>query len=103
MSIPIQFSMRVLRRPEVLVNELEGECVILNLTTERYFGLDEVGTSMWSALMVRESIEAAYLSLLDEFDVDKDLLRKDMITLIDQLITHELVEIKAAGEEVTKK
>jgi len=93
MTIP--FSMRVLRRPDVLVNVLGDESVILNLTSERYFGLDSVGTSMWSALTGLESIEEAYHSLLDEFDVDKNLLQKDLTALIEMLVENELVELSA--------
>jgi len=34
----------------VLVRFLDRESVLLNLETERYFGLDETGTRMWQVL-----------------------------------------------------
>ncbi|OLP15692.1 hypothetical protein BST81_25010 [Leptolyngbya sp. 'hensonii'] len=79
--------------PDVLVRELDGESVILNLNTERYFGLNEMGTRMWSALTQSTSIQAAYETLLTEYDVDADLLRQDLQHLVEQLIEHGLVEI----------
>ncbi len=50
----------------VLVRELEGESVLLNLESESYFGLDGIGTRMLALLTDSDSIEAAYEKLLDE-------------------------------------
>jgi hypothetical protein len=50
---------RVAIGADVLVRELQGELVLLNLKSETYFGLDEVGTRMWSVLTSTPSIRAA--------------------------------------------
>ncbi len=88
----ISFSSQTSVPKDVLVRELEGESVILNLQSEAYFGLDEVGTSMWVALVNHESVESAYQSLLNEYDVEPELLRKDLSTLLDKLIERGLLE-----------
>ena len=36
--------------PEVMTAEHEGRVVLLDGRQERYFGLDEVGTAVWSGL-----------------------------------------------------
>ena len=33
--------------PEVISQEVSGETVLLDLESENYFGLDEVGTRIW--------------------------------------------------------
>jgi len=65
------FSQSVRIPAHVLVRQLAGESVLLNLQTERYFGLDEVGTRMWTHLTSSVSIEAAYqnLDLLDRIKI----------------------------------
>ena len=75
------------------MRELEGECVILNLDSECYFGLDAVGTRMWQVLTACESIQTAYERLLDEYEVSPERLRHDFRHLIEKLIGHGLVEI----------
>ena len=90
--MPITFDQRVTIPPDVLVQELDGESVILNVATERYFGLDRVGTRMWVALTSLESIEAAYESLLAAFDVDGERLRQDLQTLVTELVDHGLLD-----------
>ncbi len=77
----------------VLVRELEGESVLLNLNSESYFGLDEMGTRMWAVLTASDSIQAAYESLLGEYEVDPDRLHKDLQALIEKLVENGLAEI----------
>ena len=76
-----------------LFRELQGEAVLLNLGSESYYGLDEVGTRMWAVLTAADSIQAAYESLLDQYDVEPEKLREDLDGLIGKLVEHGLVEI----------
>jgi Coenzyme PQQ synthesis protein D (PqqD) len=91
MGIP--FSARLSAPPDVLVSELAGESVILNLKSECYFGLDEMGTRMWNALTTSESIQAAYDVLLAEYDVPEEELRNDLTELIEKLVDQGLLEV----------
>lgn len=89
----ISFADRVKVPEDVLISGLQGESVILNLNSERYFGLDEVGTRMLSVLNEAESIQAAYETLREEYDVEDDILRQDLISIIEQLLEQGVVEI----------
>jgi hypothetical protein len=89
----IAFTDRVTVPEDVLISGLQGESVILNLDSERYFGLDEVGTRMMSVLTTADSIQAAYETLLQEYDVEGEVLRQDMTAIIENLVEQGLVEI----------
>ena len=71
---------------DVLISNLQEEAVILNLDSERYYGLDDVGTRFLSVLNTSESIEAAYEVLRDEYDVDPQSLRQDLLDLTETLL-----------------
>ena len=90
----ISFSDRVRVADDVLISNLQEESVILNLNSERYFGLDDVGTRMLSVLITSDSIEAAYESLAAEYDVDRQALRVDLITLVENLLQQGLVKVE---------
>lgn len=90
----ISFSDRVRIPDDVLISHLQDESVILNLDSERYFGLDDVGTRMLSVLSESNSIEAAYELLLDEYDIDPPVLRQDLTSLIENLLQQGLVTIE---------
>src|SRR4051812_1652321 len=84
---------RVAVPPDVLCNVIDGEAVILNLNTESYFSLDELGTRMWQVLNSSDSIQAACESLLSEYDVDREQLQGDVDALVEQLKEHGLVDV----------
>ena len=91
----ISFSDRVRVPDGVLVSRLQEESVILNLDSERYFGLDDVGTRVLSVLTSADSIEAAYASLLAEYDVDGPALRQDLLALVESLLQQGIIEVAA--------
>lgn len=80
----------------VLVRELQGESVLLNLESESYFGLDEVGTRMWAALTTTDSAAAACEALLAEYDVPPEQLRADLAEFIAMLAEAGLVRVTGA-------
>lgn len=90
----ISFSNRLRAAEHVLFRELDGESVLLNLQTESYYGLDDVGTRMWALLTTNETIQSSYERLADEFEVSESQLRNDLRALIEELIEHGLVEIE---------
>ena len=92
----LDFTSGVVVPEQVLVRQLDDEIVILDLASESYFGLDEVGTAMWNEVTAAESIEHAFQSLLEQYDVEPETLRTDMQALLQQLIEKKLLEIRAA-------
>ena len=82
----ISFSDRVRVPDDVLISNLQEESVILNLDSERYYGLDDVGTRFLSVLNTSDSIEAAYAVLRDEYNVDAHALRQDLLELVEDLV-----------------
>lgn len=77
-----------------LFQELDGECVLLNLANESYYGLNETGTSMWNALAETDSIAAALQTLLNEYDIDEKKLRADLLHLIHDLLENQLATVR---------
>lgn len=89
------FAQRVSIPDHVMYRELEGEAVVLNLDSERYFGLDEVGTRFWVLVNDSDSIQSAYEALREEFDVAEDELREDLDALIETLLERGLIEVSS--------
>lgn len=89
----ISFSDRVKIPDGVLISKLQEESVILNLDSERYYGLDDVGTRILAVLTTSESIETAYETLVNEYDVDAQVLRRDLLELVEELVQQGLIKI----------
>ena len=89
----ISFDQRISIPSDVLISNVQDESVILNLDSERYFGLDEVGTRFMSLLTTSSSIQAAYEVLVEEYDVDEAVLRRDLAELLEKLLEQGLVKV----------
>ena len=89
----VSFANRAAAPAHVLVRFLDRESVLLNLETERYFGLDETGTRMWQLATDSPSLNAAYQQLLAEFDVEPELLRSNFLELLDRLVDNGLLHV----------
>jgi hypothetical protein len=78
---------------QVLSKSVDGELVLLNIENEHYYGLDEVGASMWHAVAEASTIDEAVQVLLEQFDVDPGILRSDLDHLLEELSARGLVEL----------
>ena len=81
---------------QTLHEEIDGEAVLLNLGSGKYYGLDEVGSRMWALLIRHRSMEPAYRALLEEYDVAPERLQRDLLTLVEDLVAHGLLDIVEA-------
>jgi hypothetical protein len=93
----LSFADRAAAPAHVLVRFLDRESVLLNLETERYFGLDETGTRMWQLTTDSPSIDVAYEKLLAEFDVEPELLRSNLLELLNRLVDNGLLQVFPAN------
>ena len=75
----------------VMIRELEGESVILNLETEHYFGLDEVGTHMLQVLVEAATLREGARILEGEYDTDGETLNEDLMAFVSELVDNGLV------------
>jgi len=88
----VSISNRIKAAPDVLFRLVGDEGVLLNLRTQRYLGVNPVGARVWTLLEPGETIQAAYETLLREYDVEPGALRLDLDRFIGQLVEHELIE-----------
>lgn len=72
---------------------LEGTVAILNLESGVYFGLDEVGATVWEMIASPRRIDELCDALTQNFDVDPARCRRDLLALLSDLESHGLIEV----------
>ncbi len=87
----ISLSSNISISSEVLAQEVDGETVLLDLQSESYFGLDEVGTRIWQLLQEHSELQKVFGILLEEYDVDEKQLENDLHELLDKLLDAKLI------------
>jgi hypothetical protein len=75
----------------VVAREVDGEMVLLNLTSEQYFSLDKVGADIVTRL-TRGPMDEAVAALCRDYEVDADVLKGDVDDLVGELVEAGLLE-----------
>jgi hypothetical protein len=86
-------------RPDVIFRTVGTESILLNLEGGLYYGLDEVGTRVWT-LLADLSGEEVCQRLVQEFEVTIDQARTDVAALIDQLCERGLLAEREGARSV---
>lgn len=84
-------------RPEVEVQQLEGNQVVVHLGTNRLFELNETAARFWELLADGSRLESILDQMLSEYKVDPDVLRSELEQSLRMLIEEDLVANDARG------
>ena len=83
--------------PDVISQEVSGETVLLDLESENYFGLDEVGTRIWQLIKESGDLQVIYRTLLEEDEVEEERLQADLEVLLGEIAELGLITLQAAA------
>lgn len=87
----LRLDQKIVRNPEIVSSEIDGETVMMDIDFEKYFGLKEVGTRVWQLLESETTPEIICRSLLDEYDVDKTTCEADLAVFLNELAEMQMI------------
>ena len=74
---------------------LGEESAILNLKNSMYYGMNPVGTRIWTLLKEPRSVEQLRDTLLSEYQVDAALCERDLLDLLGKMKSEGLIEVRS--------
>ena len=81
--------------------DLAGEAVILQLQDGVYYGLNPLGTRIWNLIQEPKAVRDILGTLLEEYAVAQDRCEQDLLTLLQELASRQLIEVRdEAGAKV---
>ena len=83
---------------DVLAAHLDGEAVLLDLSTKRYFRLNATGAAIWRELEAGRPTEEIVETLIDRFDVDRATATKAVEDTVVDLTRRGLLLADANGD-----
>jgi len=89
----MELTARVRLAEDVLMQKVGDDAILLNLNTENYFALDEVGTRIIDTLQESDSVAQAVRKLVGIYEVDEGTLTKDAVRLVEECEQHGLLQI----------
>lgn len=66
--------------------------VLLNMKSQEYFGLDDVGSEMWNLLVQHGNVDTVVAVLAERYNVDQETLQRDLAALIGRLMEAGLLK-----------
>ena len=90
----MNLSQKIIFADTVFAQEVDGEMVLLDMNSENYFGLDEVGTAIWQAMQEKGTLQGVFGTLLEQYEVEEEVLKKDLINFVEKLKESGLVEVE---------
>ena len=78
--------------PDVQGTTMEGETVLLDLSTGRYYTLNRLGSVIWEHCTGHSTMSDIYAVLCDRFDVAAERALDDLVALINQMVQEGLLQ-----------
>ena len=85
-----------LRMPDsVSMRTVHDEVVLLDMSSEQYFGLNAVGRCVMQAVSSGADVDGAVAAVFAEFDAPEGQIRTDVMALVEELVATGLLVIAA--------
>lgn len=78
--------------PDVQGTSMEGETVLLDLSTGRYYTLNRLGSVIWEHCTGHSTVSDIHAVLCDRFDVAPERALDDLVALVNQLVQEGLLQ-----------
>ncbi len=93
----MDLNQKVIFSDTVFGQEVDGEMVLLDMNSENYFGLDEVGTAIWQVMQEKKLLRDVHADLLEQYEVEPEMLERDLLDFAEKLAESGLVSFGAVS------
>jgi hypothetical protein len=85
------------RCPEVVARETPTGAILVDLADGDCFEVNRVGALFWASIESPRRLGEVCEALGSRFDVGRDILDRDLLKLVEELLRADLVEVKASA------
>ena len=76
-----------------LFSDLPEEVVILSLKNGKYYGVNQVGASIWSIIQQATTLADIESRLMDEYEVEETTCRAEVALFLETMIREKLINV----------
>jgi hypothetical protein len=81
----------IYRNSEILVNEVDGETVMMSIENGTYYGMNPTGNYIWNLLQEESSIEELLLKLSNTYNLSEDQCQKEVLPFVQTMIDEKIL------------
>jgi hypothetical protein len=94
----MDFSAKVTFPDTLLVQDIDGEILIYNMQDNSYFALKAISREIWEYLYEGRSLEETLDILLEKYDIDREILERDMESFVHSLMDSRLLSLESSEQ-----
>ena len=93
---PVSLDDVVCRHPDHVAADMDGEVMMMNIDTGKYFALNDVASYIWTKLAQPLSLRRICESVQTEFDVTSDDCERDTKLFVQSMVRDGLLQMVPA-------
>lgn len=93
MTRPVPDKTPIHRARNLVSAELDGQVVLMCVASGRYYSVDPVGTRIWELLAEPRCPAQLEALLLEEFEINPEICRRDVDAFLETMLGFELIEV----------
>jgi hypothetical protein len=84
---------RIARKPDLPATAVDDDIVILNIATQNYVGLDDIGSAIWGLLDEPRRVDDICRAMAERYDGPPEDIRADVLTFLGELVAEGLIVV----------
>ena len=99
MSLPVDLNARPRPSADIVARVIDGQIIIIPLVSgigdmeDELYTLNDTGKDIWDRLDGTRTIEQVVKDLSSEFEASEDVLRTDVLGLVDELLKRKILVV----------
>jgi len=89
----IDIKSTIRRNNEILASDMDGEIVMMQIETGKYYNLGRIGGIIWNMLAEPIEVEEVIEKLVDQYSVSKEQCELDTLPFLQQMQQQGLIQI----------
>lgn len=83
----------ILRNPEIMHNDIDGEAVMMSIEQNSFYGIDEIGTQIWNFLENPTTPEKIITEMMQHYNVEREKCESDLMNFLNEILNNKLILI----------
>ena len=89
----ILLNSKVTRKEDIVAANMDGEVVMMNIETGRYYNLGTMGSVIWAMINETVAVESMVTTLLERYEVTKAQCEADVLKFLNQMSREGLLDV----------
>lgn len=83
----------VIRKEGIIASDMDGETVMMNIETGKYYNLGKTGGAIWNIVKDPIEVEEIIKKLMENYNVAKEQCEQDVVPFLQQMAEQGLLLI----------